>query len=140
MDIVAAIVAGLAGTAVMTALMVVAPKMGMPEMDIIGMLGSMVTANSDRVTLLGTVIHFMMGVLFAIVYALLWSAGIGNPTWIWGLIFGAVHGVIAIISMPVLMRMHPRAPEMESGQLMMGGQLMGHMVFGLVVALVYGAF
>lgn len=139
MDIVGAIVAGLAGTAVMTALMYMAPMMGMPKMDIIGMLGTMVAPNRDTAALLGVVIHFMMGVLFAIVYALLWRAGLGDPTWIWGLIFGAVHGVIAMIGMPVMVRMHPRAPEMESGLLMVAGLLMGHMVFGLVGALVYGA-
>ena len=140
MDIVGAIVAGLVGTAVMTALMYVAPMMGMPKMDIIGMLGTMLTPNRETATLLGIVIHFMMGVLFAIVYALLWSAGLGDPAWIWGLIFGAVHGLIVIIGMPIMMRMHPRRPEMESGLLTVTGQLMGHMVFGLVVALVYGAF
>lgn len=53
MDTVGAIVAGLAGTAVMTALIYVAPLMGMPRMDIIGFLGAMVTSNRDRATILG---------------------------------------------------------------------------------------
>ncbi|HZD57228.1 MAG TPA: hypothetical protein VE136_10920 [Anaerolineales bacterium] len=81
----------------------------------------------------------MMGVIFAIIYALLWSFGIGSPTWLWGLIFGAVHGVLFMVMMPVMMRMHPRPPQMESGPMMMVGLLMGHMVFGLVVALTYSA-
>lgn len=140
MDIVGAIVAGLAGTAVMTALMYMAPTMGMPKMDIIGMLGTMVAAKRDTATILGVVMHFMMGVIFAIVYALLWSAGIGDPTWIWGVIFGAVHGVVVIAMMPIMMRMHPRSPEMAGGPQLMAGQLMGHLVYGVVVALVYATF
>lgn len=140
MNIVGAIVAGLAGTAAMTVLMYLAPMMGLPKMDIIGMLGSMFTSNKGTATILGLVMHFMMGAIFAIIYALLWSMGIGSPTWLWGLIFGAVHGVVAIVTMPLMARMHPRPPEMEGGMLTMLGQLMGHMVYGLVVALVYAAF
>ncbi len=140
MNIVGAIVAGLAGTAAMTVLMYLAPMMGLPKMDIIGMLGSMFTSNKGTATILGLVTHFMMGAFFAIIYALLWSLGIGSPTWLWGLIFGAVHGVVAIVTMPLMARMHPRPPEMEGGMLTMLGQLMGHMVYGLVVALVYAAF
>ena len=140
MNIVGAIVAGLAGTAAMTVLMYLAPMMGLPKMDIIGMLGSMFTSNKGTATILGLVAHFLMGGIFAIIYALLWSLGIGSPTWLWGLIFGAVHGVVAIVTMPLMARMHPRPPEMDGGMLTMLGQLMGHMVYGLVVALVYAAF
>lgn len=140
MNIFGSIIAGLLGTLVMTLLMYLAPRMGMPKMDIIGMLGTMFTAGEGSARILGTFAHFMMGVIFAIIYALLWSLGIGSPTWLWGLIFGAVHGVVAIVMMPVMTKMHPRPPEMESGPLMVVGLLMGHLVFGLVVALTYSAF
>jgi len=140
MNWIGAIIAGLVGTAVMTMMMYLAPKMGMPKMDILGMLGSMFTADKKTASWLGGMIHFMMGAIFAIIFALLWNAGIGNATWLWGLIFGAVHGVVAIMAMPMMMRMHPRPPQMDSGSMMMVGQMMGHLVFGLVVALVYTAF
>ena len=154
MNIVGAIIAGLAGTAAMTLLMYVAPLLGMPKMDIMRMLGSMFTSargvatgqgtvsGSDQaLTLgLGSMIHLMMGAVFGLIYALLWSLGIGSATWIWGLIFGALHGVMAIGMMPLMMRMHPNPPQMAGGPLVMAGQLMGHMVYGLVVALVYSAF
>jgi uncharacterized membrane protein YagU involved in acid resistance len=140
MNVLGAIIAGLAGTAVMTMLMYAAPLMGMPKMDIAGMLGSMFVSKKETATIVGLILHFMMGVVFAIIYALLWSLGIGSPTWWWGLIFGAVHTVVILIMMPIMMRMHPRPPEMAGGPMVMVGQLMGHMVFGLVVALVYSAF
>jgi hypothetical protein len=56
------------------------------------------------------------------------------------LIFGAIHGVVTMVMMPVMMKMHPRPPQMNGGLLMMVGLLIGHMVFGLVVALTYAAF
>jgi uncharacterized membrane protein YagU involved in acid resistance len=113
--------------------------MGMPKMDIIGMLGTMFTTNQGAARVMGTIAHFMMGVVFAIVYALLWSFGAGSPTWLWGLIFGAIHAVVAMVMIPVMMGMHPHPPQMDRGPMMMAGLLMGHLVFGLVVALTYNA-
>ena len=140
MNLLGAIIAGLAGTAVMTMMMYLAPRMGMPKMDIIGMLGTMVVSKKGPATVMGLVIHLMMGLIFALIYAMLWSLGLGRAAWGWGLIFGAVHGVIAIVTMPIMVRMHPRPPQIASGPLMMVGQIMGHLIFGLVVALVYAAF
>ena len=37
-------------------------------------------------------------------------------------------------------QVHPREPEMAGGPMVMVGQLMGHLVYGLVMALVYAAF
>lgn len=139
MNLLNAILSGLAGTLIMTALMYMAPAMGMPKMDIIGMLGTMFTPNQGAARVMGTVAHFMMGAVFAILYALLWNLGIGSSTWLWGVIFGAAHGVIAMLTMPMMVKMHPRPPKMDSGAMMMVGLLAGHMVFGLVVALTYSA-
>jgi hypothetical protein len=60
------VLAGLAGTAAMTALMLTAPLMGLPPMDIGRMLGSMMGGNIA----LGWVSHFMIGVVLAFGYAL----------------------------------------------------------------------
>ena len=108
MNTINAILSSLAGTFVMTALMYMAPAMGMPKMDIIGMLGTMFTPNQGAARVMGVVVHFMMGAVFAVIYALLWSLGIGGSTWAWGAIFGVVHGVIALLTMPAMMKMHPR--------------------------------
>lgn len=149
MNVLGAIVAGIVGTIVMTMVMVMAPKMGMPKMDIVGMLGSMFSAESNR--MVGMIMHLMMGVVFAIVYALLWNAGIGTVSLLWGAIFGAVHWLISGMMMGGMSMIHAgvkagsvKAPGffmMNNGGMMafMGG-LIGHVIFGLVVALVYGLF
>lgn len=138
MAFVPAILAGLIGTLVFTLLLYVGPMMGMPKMDIIGIVGTMVSEPGGTARVIGTVGHFMMGAIFAIIYAFLWSAGIGAVTWWWGAIFGVVHGaIIAFVGMPVMMSMHPRAPERQEGPKALVGTLMGHAVFGLVVAVSY---
>jgi uncharacterized membrane protein YagU involved in acid resistance len=140
MNIFGSIIAGLLGTLVMTLLMYLAPKMGLLKMDIIGLLGTMFTTSEGASRVIGTLAHLMMGVIFAIVYALLWTLGLGNSIWLWGLIFGAIHGVIAVGMMPLMVKMHPRPPQMESSPMMVVGLLMGHLIFGLVVALTYATF
>ena len=41
--------------------------------------------------------------------------------------------------MDIMMKMHPRPPASDGSPMMVVGPLMGHMVFGLVTALTYGA-
>jgi uncharacterized membrane protein YagU involved in acid resistance len=123
----------------MTALIYMGPMMGMPKMDMIGMLGKMFTGNTGVAYTLGTILHFMMGAIFAIIYAWLWSLGLGSSAWGWGIVYGVVHGLVATMVMPMMIRMHPRPPEMQMNAMAVVGILMGHAVFGLIVALVYNA-
>ena len=149
MNVLGAIAAGIVGTIVMTMVMMMAPKMGMPKMDIVGMLGSMFSADGNR--MVGMVMHFMMGIVFAIVYALLWNAGIGTVNLLWGAIFGMGHWLISGVMMGGMSVMHAgvkagtvNAPGVymtnNDGMMAFMGGLIGHVIFGLVVALVYGLF
>ena len=149
MNILGAIVAGLVGTVIMTMVMNMAPQMGMPKMDIVGMLGSMFSPQGNRT--LGWDMHLMMGVVFAVIYALLWTAGLGAVSLLWGALFGAAHWIIAGAMMGGMSMMHagvkagtveaPGVFMLNTGGVMafMGG-LIGHIIFGLIVALVYGLF
>ena len=140
MEILDAIIAGLVGTAVITAIMYMGPYMGFPEMDIIGMLGTMFVERGTGAVTLGTIIHFTLGAIFAIIYLFLWQElGLGDPIWWWGIIYGLVHGLLVVAMMPVVQRVHPRPEgfEMGSGTMAIAGMLMGHAIFGLVVAVVY---
>jgi hypothetical protein len=149
MNVLGAIVAALAGTAVFTMVMLLAPRMGMPKMDIVGLLGSMFGRENRA---LGWVMHVMMGIVFGLIYAFLWSIGIGAPTWLGGLVFGAaqwlVVGLIMGLMIP-LMHAGIRSGKVMApgywmtnagGVLAFVGGLMGHMIFGLVIALVYARF
>jgi len=147
MNAISAIISGIAATLVMTMMMALAPKMGFPKMDIVGLLSTMFSKKSNL--LLGWMMHLMMGVIFALVYAFLWSQGIGSATWVNGLLFGAVHWLVVGVIMLMIPMLHAgirsgevKAPGMYmsangGGMMAFIGGLMGHMVFGLVVALLY---
>jgi Family of unknown function (DUF6789) len=148
MNILGAVIAGLVGTVVFSMLLWMAPKMGMPKMDIVGMLSTMF-GRENR--LLGWMMHLMMGVIFALIYAFLWSKGILGPSWLGGLAFGAVHWLIVGMIMGMIPMLHigirrgeVKAPGLwmtnNGGMLAFVGGLIGHVVFGIVVALVYSLF
>lgn len=148
MNIVGAIVAGLVGTAVISLLMAMGPRMGMPRMAIWEMLGSMFSPEGNLG--LGWALHFMMGSIFAVIYAALWAIGLGAPTPFWGALFGAVHFIVAGVVMGAMPMLHagikagtvraPGALMLNAGVMGLMGGLIGHVVYGLVVALVYGLF
>jgi uncharacterized membrane protein YagU involved in acid resistance len=139
--------AGLVATAVMTALMYMSPMMGMPKMDIAQMEGSMVLRQGNTAFMTGMAMHFMIGVILAIVYALVWSLT-GIPVIWWsGLVFGLVHGLIALMAMPMMMTMHKevragRFPNIikEGGAMGIAGLIVGHLVFGLILGILYTPF
>ena len=149
MNILGAIIAGLAGTVVLTMMMRMGPSMGMPKMDMVGILGAMFSKESNRG--LGLAMHMMMGAVFGVVYALLWSSGIGSVGIVSGLIFGIVHWLIVGAMMGGMPMMHV---GMKAGSIavpgvymtnkggaksFMGG-MMGHILFGITTAIVYGLF
>jgi len=132
-----AIIAGSTGRMAMLLLIYGGPIIGLPRIDVVSTLGSLAAPNKQDAVTLGGAMHFTMGILFAIIYAALWSVGIGSPTWWWGLIFGAIHGILVILLLLVVMRKFPQQPELLNGLPMMVAVMLNHMVFGLVVAIVY---
>lgn len=149
MNILAAVVSGLVGTVIFSMVLIMAPKMGMPKMDIVSLLGSMFKKEGNP--LFGWLAHFMMGIVFAVVYALLWSVGIGSPTLVNGLMFGAVHWLIVGMVMGMIPMMHAgiksglvKVPGVymikQGGAMAFMGGLVGHMIFGMIVAIIYNLF
>ena len=148
MNVLGAIVAGLVGTVAISMVMAMAPKMGMPKMDIVDMLSTMF-GKPNRT--LGWMMHFMMGIIFALIYTFIWSIGVGSSTLLNGLIFGAVHWLVVGVVMGMIPMMHAgiksgtvQAPGLwmtnNGGVMAFVGGLIGHMIFGLVVALIYNLF
>ena len=134
-----AIIAGSTGRMAMLLLIYGGPLIGLPRIDVVSMLGSLAAPNKQDAVTLGGAIHFTMGILFAIVYAAFWSVGIGSPTWWWGLIFGAIHGLLVIVLLLLVFRIYPQLSQLINGLPVMVAILLNHMVFGVVVALVYSS-
>lgn len=125
-----AILAGLAGTAAMTMLMLAAPMMGMPPMNIGEMLGSMM----GGVVALGWAAHLMIGVVLAVVYAAVFARRLPGPGPVRGALYGVAPWLMAqLVVMPMM------GAGLFSGSAMVAaGSLMGHLVYGAVLGAVYG--
>ncbi len=165
-QIVPALVAAFVATIVMTLMMRMSSRMGMTDMPPMPLVvGSMVSGERSTAQKVGMVIHYLlMGTLvFGIVYAALFSA-FGTASWLAGLVIGVVHGlVVGGMGMPMMGMMHPRLEPValgaggetvreQQGEVRLAkpglfgknwggmtpvGLVMGHAVYGLVMALVY---
>ncbi len=125
-----AIVGGLVATAVMTVLMLAAPRMGLPPMNIGAMLGSVMGGS----LVLGWMAHFMIGTILAVVYAAFLATRLPGA----GFVRGALYALL-----PWLMAELVVMPMMGAG--FFGGSfgaafgsLMGHLVYGAVLGGIYG--
>src|SRR6266568_8183603 len=132
-----AIIAGSTGRMAMILLIYIGPILRLPKIDMVGMLGSLAAPNKEAAVTLGGAIHFSLGIVFAIIYAALWSVGIGSPTWYWGILFGTVHGLLVVLLLLVTTRIFPQLSQDFNNLAMMIAILLNHIVFGIVVAIVY---
>jgi uncharacterized membrane protein YagU involved in acid resistance len=138
------IAAGFVATVVLTLMIYfVPPMMGMKPIEIPAMLGTMFLPQGGSAALwLGMVVHFMMGIIFTLIYAGVLLGLRTQSTWSTGAWFGGVLWLVAMLMMPVMMSMHPlvQAGKMTNPGVFMLGMGMGWMpaVFALVAHSVYG--
>ncbi len=125
-----AVVAGFAGTMAMTAVMLMAPMMGMPPMNIGKMLASQMGGNIA----IGWAAHFMIGVALALIYAGFFAQRLRGPAAVRGVVFSLLPWLVAQSVMMPMMGMG----FFSGSALMAAGSLMGHIVYGLVLGQVYG--
>jgi hypothetical protein len=127
------LIAGLLGTAAMTLVMFIAPMMGMPKMNAAEML-SMMTSTP---MFIGWLMHFMTGVIFASAYAFVFLNILKrfSSNIVKGTIFGMIVFIFAQIVMAMMGAIMGGMPPMEGNiALMMLGSLIGHVIYGIVVA------
>lgn len=154
-ELVPALIAGLTGTVAMTAMMMMGKSVGMTSMDIALITGGMMTDDEAKARKIGMMLHIvMMGtIVFGIAYALLFQA-FDSTSAATGLLIGAIHGVVVgAMAMPMMGAIHPRMQAagqgfhlaspgfmgVQYGKGTPAGLVMGHAIYGLVGALVYGA-
>lgn len=131
------ILGGVLGTAVMTLIMFVAPMMGMPKMSPPDMLAGMM----GFPIIMGWMMHFMVGIVFAFMYTLAFSKLIKvDNLLIKGAIFGFIVFVFAQIMMAVMGAVFPMPKPEGSMVLMMMGSIIGHLIYGSVTVKVIGKF
>lgn len=155
MDVLGLVVGALLGTLVMTTIMEAGQAARWSRLSLPFLLGTFVTGDRRRIRIWGFTLHFLNGIVFAIMYALLFTA-LGRSDWWLGALAGVVHATaVLVILLPVLHDVHPRMASEDHGPDptpmlqppgFLGanyglrtplGTLIAHVVYGGIVAAVY---
>ena len=138
MDTRRAAAAGLIATGAMTALLMVEPSIGLPQIAMGETLSSTMTAISSHTAVGpagGWLVDFVVGILFAMFYAAYLEHRLPGTPFLRGLLFGCVVFVLAqLIFAPLSGNGLFSHGDVE----MLVGGLLGHLVYGGVVGYVYG--
>lgn len=136
-----AILAGLIGAALMALGMLAGRVMGLST-DMVRMMGLFFVREESSPAVIrgvGILTHFVMGALFGIVYAILFTSvgvatSVGSAA-IWGILFGALHGVAIGAILGALPVLHPRMGS--AGAALESSGFFGHRIgLGMPVALI----
>jgi hypothetical protein len=138
------IIAGFVATSVMTMIMYSAPMLGLPRMDVAGMLGSLFNGMVAPPMLsglwwLGMAIHFVDGsIIFPLIYAYAVYGWLSGSPWVrgttWGIILWALSQAVV---MPVMGAGFFSSNTPAPG-LMMLGSLLGHLIYGAILGSLAG--
>ncbi|TPE44692.1 hypothetical protein [Pontibacter mangrovi] len=137
-----AVVAGIAGTAAMTAFLYLLSFFTHRVMKVVRILGTMLLKRthadgslSERTStkVVGTVAHYAVGIFFAVIYMALWNSGVGVPTASWGLLFGLAHGLVGMVIWYFFFMIHPR-PPLVTLRTYLSTLIFAHIVYGFVAS------
>ena len=130
--------AGLVGTGVMTALLLVEPSVGLPKIAMGQVLSTSLGLASAHLAIgpaLGWVLHFVIGMLLALVYAAVFDRRLPGTPLMRGMLYGVLVFVVAqLVFMPLVGGGVFSRGDME----LLAGSLLGHLVYGGVTGWIYG--
>jgi len=109
MSVWGAIAGGFVGTLLLTTGLIGASELRLTRIDLPFLLGTMQFADRTRAKALGYLLHFFVGLVFALIYYAIFSA-IDESGWLLGGLFGLLHGVFAVTALvnTLLPAVHPR--------------------------------
>jgi uncharacterized membrane protein YagU involved in acid resistance len=130
--------AGLIGTGVMTALLLVEPSVGLPKIAMGQVLSTSLGLASAHLTIgpaLGWILHFIVGMLLGLVYAAVFDRRLPGPPLTRGLLYGILVFVVAqLVFMPLVGGGVFSRGDVE----LLAGSLFGHLVYGGLTGWIYG--
>lgn len=138
-----ALLGGLLGTSAMSGVLYLVTHSGYANCDMVRATGSLITKSYQNSFKVGIIIHFISGVVFSIVYALIldlisvetFEAAIG-----YGAALGFFHGAVVNLGLVVLVAEHHPLEEFQKfGFSVAIVHWAAHVVYGLVVGLIIGA-
>lgn len=146
-----AIVWGIVATAVFTVFSMIGKAVGMTRMDLLDLLGSAVAPpHTTQAKAVGAAMHHMNGAILGVSWAYAARLAGLDLRWPSALAWGAVLWVLAMLMMSALGAVHPAIRRGEQadpgvaatnfGVMTPVGSLMGHLVWALVLGLLYAAW
>ena len=150
MSVWVALVGGFVGTLVLTTTIAAASHLRLTRMDIPFLLGTAFTEDRSRARVIGYALHFVAGLVFALVYYALFAA-LGRAGWQLGILFGLGHALFAGTTLVnvLLPAVHPRmgtpvsaansSPLLESPGFMLLNYGLATPTVSIVAHLAYGA-
>ena len=109
------LLAGFAGTLVLTTLEAGAQQLNLTRMSVPYLLGTAFTRSRDRAKVIGFFTHLVNGQLFALLYVAIFHA-LGQGGVLRGAFIGLVHSaVVLLVVMPLLPSIHPRMASLHQG-------------------------
>ena len=108
MSVWGALAGGVVGTIVLTSALRLAQELHLTRMDIPLLLGTVFSDHRGRASVIGYVLHFANGIVFALAYYGVFRA-VGHAGWGFGALLGLVHACLAGLLLTVLLpAAHPR--------------------------------
>jgi hypothetical protein len=109
------LLAGFAGTLVLTTLEAGAQQLRLTRMSLPFLLGAMFTPSRDRARLIGFLVHLVNGQIVAMFYVAIFRT-IGSSGPLLGAALGLVHSaVVLLVLVPLLPAIHPRMATLHQG-------------------------
>ena len=145
-----AFIGGFAGTLVLTTTLAAGSHLRLTRMDIPFLLGTAFTQDRSRARVVGYALHFVAGLVFALIYYAAFMA-LGRAGWHLGILFGLVHALFAGTALVnvLLPAIHPRmgtpdsaanfSPLLEAPGFMLLNYGRATPVVSIVAHLAYGA-
>ena len=130
--------AGLIGTGVMTALLLIEPSVGLPKIAMGQVLSTSLGTTSAHLAIgpaLGWALHFVIGMLLALIYAAAFVHRLPGTALTRGMLYGALVFVAAqLVFMPLVGGGVFSRGDVE----LLAGSLLGHLVYGGLTGWIYG--
>lgn len=130
--------AGLIATAVMTALLLIEPSVGLPRIAIGQVLSTSLGLASAHLPIgpaIGWVIHFVIGMLLALIYAAVFARRLPGTPLGRGMLYGVLVFVVAQL---VFMPLAGGGIFSRGAVPLLAGSLIGHLVYGGLTGWIYG--
>jgi hypothetical protein len=133
-----AVAAGLIGTAVMTALLLVEPSVGLPRIAIGQILSTSLGSASAHLPIgptTGWIIHFLVGAGLALINAAFFAGRLPANALVRGVIYGVLVFIVAQLTfMPLVGGGIFSRGDVE----LLAGSLLGHIAYGGLMGWIYG--